>query len=106
MFTLGNWFNVGLAKEPMNWAIVWMMATLSLLLFHVVMVGFGAMQGSQDTFGGPGQIASPVDATHAFAIGGSNVTGNDLPAFAGGGPQIWTDGTESRYAEDGFTYNF
>lgn len=101
---LGKWLNVNLLSQPMNWAIVWLVATIWLLLYHVLMQAFTAMQGSTPVaFSGPGQIAQAVPSTGAFSIMGSG--DGSTAAFVGGATTIWTDGFESRYAEDGWTGN-
>jgi hypothetical protein len=46
MDTLKGFFNVQLLSHPMNWLVVWLVATVWLLFFHVIMQGFKSMQGS------------------------------------------------------------
>jgi hypothetical protein len=105
-FSLDRLFNFALAKEPMNWAIVFIIATVWLLAFHSVMVGFGAMQApTQGAFGGPGQVAAPIpDVTQGFSqpglLGGTQAAA--MSSFFGSGASPWTDGAESKYAEDGW----
>jgi hypothetical protein len=104
--------NVGLIREPLNWAIVFIFASISLLGFHTAMQAFTAMQGGgQSSFNSPGQIAiasSPVAfagpgqlANSAAPDGLSRWTGGGLA----GGDGLWTDGVEAKYAEDGWTGN-
>jgi hypothetical protein len=106
---MDRFFNWTLAKEPMNWAIVSVIATLWLLLFHVVMTAFGAMKAPAQGAFAPGTIASPLaNAASGFStpgtLGGAG-GGPDLGPFQGQGAQFWTDGYESKYAEDGWTGN-
>jgi hypothetical protein len=102
---LDRWLNLALLKEPMNWAIVGVIASIWLLAMHVVMQGFGAMASPGPAIGGagPGTISAPV-AT-AFSAGGmlAGGFGSDLSSFVGGGSSSWVDGAESAYAEDGWT---
>jgi hypothetical protein len=104
---LTRWINIGLIKEPLNWAIVFVFASFALLFFHVVMTAFNAMQGGgqQQAFAGPGQVNIP-NATANFAspgvLGGSSAP-NGLQQFYGRPPPSWADGVEARYAEDGWT---
>jgi hypothetical protein len=106
-FSLDRIINFALVKEPMNWAIVFVIASIWLLAFHVVMVGFGAMKSpSQGAFGGPGQVAAPIpDVTQGFSqpglLGGTAAA--PMSGFFGAGASSWTDGSESKYAEDGWT---
>lgn len=108
--SVGRWINVDLIKEPMNWAIVFVAATIALLLFHVVMTAFGAMQSTtQGAFGGgPGQVMAPqTSSTGVFSGPGTlaqsaSAGGTDLAKFYGNSGGIWTDGFESKYAEDGW----
>jgi hypothetical protein len=105
--TLDGWVNQKLLFEPLNWAIVWIAASIALLLFHVLMQGFGAMQTtSQGAFGGPGQIAAP---TATADISPNPFPNESLSSFRGGGlaagDGTWTDTTVARYAEDGWTGN-
>jgi hypothetical protein len=60
--TLPPFLNERLLFEPLNWLIVGVIATIWLMLFHVVMQGFTAMQSGADDKGqAPGQspIAGP-----------------------------------------------
>lgn len=104
---LGRWLNLALLKEPMNWAIVSIIATIWLLAFHVIMQAWTAMVSPQQSIGGagPGTIAAPV--TTSFSQGGllASGGGSSLSAFVGGGASPWTDGAESKWAEDGWTGN-
>lgn len=108
---VGSVLNIGLIKEPLNWAIVMVFATVALLGMHVIMQAFGAMQSTtQPAFAGPGQIAIPA-ATGVFSqpgtLAGSNAA-NDLSPFLSGGMtglSPWTDGIESKFAEDGWASN-
>lgn len=100
--------NRDLLERPLNWAIVWVFATITLLLMHVIMQGFSAMQApaNQSSFGNPGQVAIP-DATASFSQYSTLATATSgLPgAFFGGGLDAgdgtWSDETVPRYAEDG-----
>lgn len=110
-----SFFNIALAKAPMNWGIVWAIATLWLLLFHVLMQAWGSFAAApQGAFGAPGQIAAPVpDVTSLFSQPGSLAsTGGGaaaLSSFVGGGlaygDGTWADAGVSRFAEDGWTGN-
>jgi hypothetical protein len=112
-FSLDRWLNIGLLKEPMNWGIVFAIASLWLIAMHVVMQAWAAMiaPGGQGAFGGPGQVAAPVpDVTAMFSTpslfglaGGADA---DIGSgFYGAGMSSWTDGSESKYAEDGWAAN-
>lgn len=104
-----GYFNTTLAKEPMNWAIVWVVATLWLLAFHVVMQAYTAMTlpAPQQAIGGPGQVASPTASSAPYSVPGDlSAAPPQIPGLFTGGPggtSTWTDGTESKYAEDGWT---
>jgi hypothetical protein len=102
---LERWLNIRLLTEPMNWAIVFVIATIWLLAFHTVMTAYQAMSGpkNQPAFGNPGQIAAPTAGT----TGAFSAPGIDNPSTSvfAGGAMTWTDGSESRYAEDGWTGN-
>lgn len=108
-FIPDSFFNWTLAKSPMNWAIVWVIASLWLLLFHIVVLAWHSINGTQAAIeAGPGQIAMLPDATQAFTVTAANSTTNDLSAFLPGGPtglSSWGDSAVSRYAEDGWTAN-
>jgi hypothetical protein len=100
--------NVSLLSSPVSWAVVWSVATIWLLLFHVVMQAWKAMRSTgQAAYAAPGQVAFPTAGTTAYSTPGTLTSGaSSLSGFAGadrGEPTIWTDGTESRYAEDGWT---
>ena len=117
-----KFINWTLVSEPMNWAVVFAVASIWLIFFHVVMKGFGAMQG-QPAFGSPapGMIAAPTASnTGIFSqlgkmafgeSGGAHVRGNttDGYGFWGGGVQVgdgtWIDDIEAKYAEDGWVAN-
>lgn len=99
--------NRALIGEPLNWAVVFVMATIALLGFHVVMQGFGAMQGDQPaigTGGAPGTIASPDTPTPGF-FGYVNA---DVPGPLQTFPQgsNLTDSYDARYAEDNLGINY
>lgn len=101
--------NFELLTAPMNWFVVFLDATIALLLFHVIMTAFHGMRSTGNIFNaGPGQVASPVPTN--FAVPGS--LGNDgstLSPFWGGGlargDGTWTNDFESKYAEDGWSPN-
>lgn len=101
-------FNTRLLKEPMNWAIVFIVASVWLLLFHTIMQAWGAMTApvGQAAFGAPGAIASPLpDVTATFSGAGllaGSYTQTSADRFIGSGMSSWTDGSESKYAEDGW----
>jgi hypothetical protein len=112
-----RFFNWGLAKEPLNWAIVFVIATIWLLCFHVIMQGFQALQGGkkpQKAIGGnPGQIAS-IQSNSAFDPANTltSSVSSDLMAsyisawgFDGVSDGVWTDGFEAKYASDGWLAN-
>lgn len=88
-----RWFNVRLLEQPMNWAIVGVVASIWLLLFHVVMQGFGAMQQSQ----APAPSAAPgMAAAPGAASAGGSVSGIGMPPASG----VWTDANESYFPLD------
>jgi hypothetical protein len=111
---LGELFNVRLMSEPLNWAILFVVATVWLLAFHVVMQGFTAMQGGDkqaSVAGGPGQIAV-TSAGVEFATGSTIAGGLDASqvainlsawGFDGVSDGTWTDSTEGKYAWDDYT---
>jgi nicotinamide riboside transporter PnuC len=75
-----KWLNLTLLKEPMNWGVVFLVATVWLLLFHVIMQAFGAMSAGGNGTSAPG-------------------SGQALPATSAGVgnfPQL----SSSRFAED------
>lgn len=81
------YINNRLAGSPINWAIVGVIATLWLLLFHVVMSGFGTMQGNVavSAGAGPGQIPAPGTSTagpQAYAGGYSGIGSDYEPEYA------------------------
>jgi len=103
--------NIDLLKSPWNWPIVFIFATIWLLFFHVVMQMWTAMMApaAQPTFGGPGQVGAQSASTSQFSQPGNLASdpGSTLSGFAGEsgtqpGWQMWTDGWEAKYAEDGF----
>lgn len=108
-----EWINWPLLKEPLNWAIVGTVATLWLLVFHLVMTAFGAMQGNSGGQsiggGGPGSIAAPQaggTVSRVFGTTGSTGGGDAVTASSWfGTDNTWTDGFEAKYAEDGWTGN-
>lgn len=105
-----SFFNWTLAKQPLNWAIVWVFASLWLLLFHVVMVAWQSMMAPDAVIqAAPGQVAMLPDVTQAFSIPGFSDNNSDLALFqAGGGTGMspWgADGVMARYAEDGWAGN-
>jgi hypothetical protein len=106
---MGGWINTRLAGAPLNWAIVFVVATIWLLVFHLVMQAFGAMQSTRQGAVGaaPGQVASPTTAVSVFSVPGVLGSGSSvIPGlFEGGAPQIWTDDAEARFASDGWSAN-
>ena len=111
---MGDYFNIALAKSPMNWAIVFVVATIWLFFFHIIMQAFDAMkQGPQTAFSAaPGQVSSPTAAAN-FTAGSSmadSLTVNALQAslsswgFDGQSSGQWVDDYEARYAMDGQVY--
>ena len=110
--SVGTVINVPLLKSPASWGVVWTVATLWLLAFHVLMQAWGAMTSKgQAAFAAPGMTAVPNAAASDFSVIGSLAAGPSAPGsvldrFSGGAPQIWTDGSENRYAEDGWSANY
>lgn len=109
-----SWFNFALAKEPMNWAIAFVIASVWLLLFHVVMTAWNAMIAptTQPAFVAPGMVAAPTAAVGDFATAGSqggmyptDTSSNFWGGGMGLGDGVWTDGFESKWSEDGWTGN-
>lgn len=102
-------FNRTLLSEPLNWTIVFVFASIWLLLFHVIMQAFGAMQStSQASVGAaPGQTVSPVASTSQFSVQGLLAGGvPSVPSvFEGSSATVWTDSYESKFAEDGWYGN-
>lgn len=86
------WINKSLISEPLNWGIVFLAASVWLLIFHTVMQGFNAMQSGASVPAAPGVAAQALPA--ATPVNAMAVTPS-----AG----IWTDQTVARYAEDGWT---
>jgi hypothetical protein len=106
---LSRFWNGALAKEPLNWGVIFVLATFWLLAFHVIMQGFSAMQDNggkaQGTFA-PGLVGSQGANVGVFETSGSMLIGAGDPggALSAWGPQgggFWTDDAESRFAEDG-----
>lgn len=105
-----RFINLPLIKEPLNWAIVAIIATIWLLAFHCIMRGFTAMQGKSavpSIGANPGQIAAPQ--APAFASGQTSDLGtSDLGTFLGGGGvglSPWGGDDQARWAEDGWAAN-
>lgn len=105
-----SWVNWDMAREPLNWLIVGTVASIWLMAFHAVMTGFTAMQGASVTGqsiggGGPGTIAAPqASVVGNFAIPGNTGSTNAFGTNQWfGTDQMWTNGFESRFAEDGWT---
>lgn len=80
-----KWFNPALAKEPLNWLIVGVIATIWLMLFHTVMQGFSAMQGAGASNAANGTAPAPQ-------VGGTIGT-SDL--------SFYTDGNEALFVGAG-----
>lgn len=108
-FAIGKYFNTALAKEPLNWAIVFVIATIWLLAFHAVMQGFSAMQGKGGAIGAPpGTVNIQTSSTGVFSGPGTLATPSaidGLSNYLGTGGGMWTDGGESKFPEDGWTGN-
>lgn len=81
-----SWFNTALAKEPLNWLIVGVVATIWLMAFHCIVQGFTAMKGSGSDGQAPGSGPSPQ-------VGQAMLSSDPTPIF--------TDGLEANYAQDG-----
>ena len=92
---LDRYINMKLLTEPMNWAVIWVAATIWLFAFHVIMQAFTAMQstGGSASAGAIGQGLAPLTAP---ATAGPSSTFPDA--------QIWTDGYEGLFVGDGATY--
>lgn len=104
-----TWINWPLIKEPLNWAIVAVVASIWLLAFHSIMTGFRAMQSTtQGAFStAPGMIAAPLPSTVIrFATPGDTGAAGGFSNSWFGIDTTWTDGFESKYAEDGWTGDF
>jgi hypothetical protein len=105
----GSLINTRLLGEPLNWAIVGVVATIWLFAFHIIMQAFGNMQSTvQGAIGAaPGQVAAPATAVSVFSAPGIMGTGSvALPGlFDGGAATVWTDGYEARYPSDGAIFN-
>lgn len=109
-----EWINWPLIKEPMNWAIIGVIASIWLIAFHFVVSGFTAMQGSvvgqSIGGGGPGTIAAPQaggSVVGMFAVVGNTGAGamDSTSSSWFGTDNNWSDGFEAKYAEDGWTGN-
>ena len=100
-----EWFNAKLAREPMNWAIVWVAASIALLAFHTVMQGVGAMKGAPSIGAPPGMVAAPADGNLTPRAATYNEGGN-LNYFYGAAPNWWVAPGEAKWAEDGFTSDY
>ena len=83
-----NVINMALIREPMNWGVVFVAASVWLLVFHTLMQAFNAMSN------GAGAPAAPGVAAQA------NIAPAMVPIGTTG---LWTDGMEANYAEDGWT---
>lgn len=116
-----KFINWTLISEPMSWAVVFAIASIWLIFFHVVIQGFTAMQGGQTSFGAgaPGQVLAPSAAnTGVFSAAGeffdsrgaAMTKGNTTDGFFWGGgigvgDGTWVDDIEARYAQDGWIAN-
>ena len=61
-----KFINEPLLSHPMNWVIVWLVATIWLLAFHVIMKGFSSMQSGAFQNGPlPNGNALPPSQTYA-----------------------------------------
>jgi hypothetical protein len=89
-----RFINMALIKEPMNWGIVFLIASVWLILFHVVMQGFAAMSA------GPGV---PAPSGQGQARGPDVIMPASL-LIPSGTSGVWTDGVEANYTEDGWTH--
>lgn len=105
--SLDRLYNPRLLFEPMNWAIVFVFASIWLLAGHVLMRGWGAMSsGQQPAIGAaPGQVATGGGQSSVFS--GPGILASLAPAtqdrFQGAGVSQWTDGGENRWGEDGYS---
>jgi hypothetical protein len=103
-----KWINTEILTQPMNYLIVWVIATIWLLAFHTVMTGWQSMSSARAPVGGagPGTLAAPLagDPTAVFqpASAASMAPGAINNQWFGTDP-TWTDGFEARYPEDGWT---
>lgn len=99
-----NLINWTLLKEPLNWAVIFVMATVWLLAFHTIMQAFASMSG-QDTIAGgpPGSVAAPVPSVGGFTTQGGTVP-EPLQTFPQG--SNWTETYEAKYAEDNYGINY
>jgi hypothetical protein len=98
-----SYWNGKLAGEWLNWVVVFAIASIWLLAFHVVMQGFSAMQDSNDAIStGPGTIASPLPSTAVFTTPGMADATSPAALGAYFGEQLWTDDFDAKYAEDGW----
>jgi hypothetical protein len=103
-----KWINWALVKEPLNWAVIMVTATIWLLAFHTIMKGFSAMQGQSAFSPGPGLTSVP-NATASFSQPGVTGTGSNLSSWWGGGLKAgdgtWTDSYDAQFAQDGWDGN-
>jgi hypothetical protein len=44
MDRLGDFINLELLKNPMNWAVVWLLGAIGLFAIHSLVMAFGASQ--------------------------------------------------------------
>ena len=104
-----RFINRPLISEPLNWAVIFVVATLWLLAFHTIMRGFSQMQGNAGSFANTaGLVAAPnASAPGVFSslgtLGGRS--GGSMASLSQWGPQgahDWTDGSEAKWAEDGW----
>jgi hypothetical protein len=104
-----KWINWQLISEPLNWAVLFAVATIWLLAFHTIMKGFGAMQGQAAFSPGPGLVAAQPSSTGAFSQAGATGPGSTLNNFFGGsvaaGDGTWTDSYDAQFAQDGWIGN-
>lgn len=105
--SLDRFVNFDLLTEPMSWFVVFIDATIALLLFHVVMTAFGGMKDGGNIYNaGPGQVAAPVTTNFSMqgllAGNGGSTLNNFWGGGIAGGDGTWTNGIESKYAEDGW----
>jgi hypothetical protein len=84
-----RFINMALLREPINWGLVFIVASIWLLLFHVIMQGFHAMRNGPGVpmAAGVGQARSPAVTSPAASL-------------LGGAGSVWTDSYEAKYAED------
>jgi hypothetical protein len=103
-----RFINRPLISEPLNWAVIFVVATLWLLAFHTIMKGFTQMQGNAGSFANTaGLVAAPIASNPgAFSVpSGLAAPAYNMVSLSQWGPQgahYWTDDTEAKYAEDGW----